>query len=76
MTGTATTARKRRRATKRPSKVEHRPLNEAARMRVAIYTRISTDEDNQPFSLEAQRDRLTPTSTHKRTGRSSATTRI
>ena len=27
-------------------------------MRVAIYTRISTDEDHQPFSLEAQEIRL------------------
>lgn len=27
-------------------------------MRVAIYTRISTDEDRQPFSLEAQEKRL------------------
>ena len=27
-------------------------------MRIAIYTRISTDEDNQPFSLGAQQDRL------------------
>jgi site-specific DNA recombinase len=27
-------------------------------MRVATYTRISTDEENQPYSLEAQADRL------------------
>jgi site-specific DNA recombinase len=27
-------------------------------MRVAIYTRISTDEDHQPYSLEAQATRL------------------
>ena len=27
-------------------------------MRVAVYTRISTDEEHQPFSLEAQADRL------------------
>lgn len=27
-------------------------------MRVATYTRISTDEDHQPYSLEAQADRL------------------
>ena len=27
-------------------------------MGIAIYTRISTDEDNQPFSLGAQQDRL------------------
>ena len=27
-------------------------------MRIATYTRISTDEDNQPFSLGAQQDRL------------------
>src|SRR5919198_1733875 len=27
-------------------------------MRVAIYTRISTDETNQPFSLEAQDTKL------------------
>jgi site-specific DNA recombinase len=27
-------------------------------MRVATYTRISTDEDHQPFSLDAQADRL------------------
>src|SRR6266498_253162 len=28
------------------------------RMKVATYTRISTDEERQPFSLEAQTDRL------------------
>ena len=27
-------------------------------MRVAIYTRISTDEDHLPYSLEAQTERL------------------
>jgi site-specific DNA recombinase len=27
-------------------------------MRVAVYTRISTDEDHQPYSLEAQTERL------------------
>ncbi len=27
-------------------------------MRVAIYTRISTDGDHQPYSLEAQGERL------------------
>jgi site-specific DNA recombinase len=27
-------------------------------VRVATYTRISTDEDHQPYSLEAQADRL------------------
>ncbi len=27
-------------------------------MRVATYTRISTDEDHQPYSLEAQAERL------------------
>jgi len=27
-------------------------------MRVALYTRISTDEDRQPFSLGAQEERL------------------
>jgi site-specific DNA recombinase len=27
-------------------------------MRIATYTRISTDEEHQPFSLEAQRERL------------------
>ncbi len=27
-------------------------------MRVAIYTRISTDEEHQPYSLEAQDTRL------------------
>jgi hypothetical protein len=27
-------------------------------VRVAIYLRISTDEERQPFSLEAQRERL------------------
>ncbi|NUQ46854.1 MAG: recombinase family protein, partial [Phycisphaerae bacterium] len=26
--------------------------------RVAFYTRISTDEDHQKFSLDAQKDRL------------------
>src|SRR5438445_13138204 len=29
-------------------------------VRVAIYLRISTDEDNQPYSLEAQEHRLLP----------------
>lgn len=27
-------------------------------MRIATYTRISTDEEHQPYSLEAQNDRL------------------
>lgn len=27
-------------------------------MRVAIYLRISTDEDHQPYSLEAQETKL------------------
>ena len=27
-------------------------------MRIATYLRISTDEERQPFSLEAQADRL------------------
>lgn len=27
-------------------------------MKVATYSRISTDEDRQPFSLGAQKDRL------------------
>src|ERR1051325_10036918 len=27
-------------------------------MRIATYTRISTDEEHQPYSLEAQRERL------------------
>lgn len=27
-------------------------------MRVATYTRISTDEEHQPYSLEAQAERL------------------
>ena len=27
-------------------------------LRVGLYTRISTDEDHQPYSLEAQADRL------------------
>jgi len=27
-------------------------------MRVATYTRISTDEDHQPYSLESQAERL------------------
>ncbi|MGH9023693.1 MAG: hypothetical protein ACRDV9_11455, partial [Acidimicrobiia bacterium] len=30
-----------------------------ASVRVGIYLRISTDEEHQPFSLEAQRHRLT-----------------
>jgi DNA invertase Pin-like site-specific DNA recombinase len=35
------------------------PLSQAARpLRVAIYIRISTDEEHQPFSLEAQDKRL------------------
>ncbi len=36
-----------------------RPMQQCpARMKVATYTRISTDEERQPFSLEAQTDRL------------------
>lgn len=31
---------------------------EVDEMRVATYTRISTDEAHQPYSLEAQADRL------------------
>jgi site-specific DNA recombinase len=31
---------------------------EGAIVRIATYTRISTDEDNQPFSLGAQEERL------------------
>lgn len=31
---------------------------QGAEMRIASYCRISTDEERQPFSLEAQRDRL------------------
>jgi site-specific DNA recombinase len=31
---------------------------QARRLRVAIYIRISTDEEHQPFSLEAQRTKL------------------
>src|SRR5688572_14278941 len=31
---------------------------EGAAMRIATYTRISTDEDHQPYSLEAQAGRL------------------
>ena len=27
-------------------------------MRIATYTRISTDEEHQPYSLSAQSDRL------------------
>ncbi len=33
-------------------------LEAEATTRVALYLRISTDEDHQPFSLEAQQDRL------------------
>jgi site-specific DNA recombinase len=38
----------------------HRPTRreEAASRRVAIYLRRSTDEDHQPFSLEAQETKL------------------
>ena len=31
---------------------------QVATIRVATYTRISTDEEHQPYSLEAQADRL------------------
>jgi site-specific DNA recombinase len=34
------------------------PAEEAGRVRVATYARISTDEERQPNSLEAQRVRL------------------
>ncbi len=33
-------------------------MSERTELRVALYTRISTDETNQPYSLGAQRDRL------------------
>ncbi len=33
-------------------------MSERKELRVALYTRISTDEINQPYSLGAQRDRL------------------
>lgn len=44
------------RGRKRPT--DRGSLPETSRVRVALYTRISTDEDHQPFSLEAQQDRL------------------
>lgn len=31
---------------------------EGAKMKIATYCRISTDEQRQPYSLDAQRDRL------------------
>jgi site-specific DNA recombinase len=34
------------------------PISEKPTVRVAIYTRISTNEENQPYSLEAQRKHL------------------
>jgi len=34
------------------------PISEKPAVRVAIYTRISTNEENQPYSLEAQRKHL------------------
>ena len=36
------------------------PAGSAEPVRVATYTRISTDEERQPNSLEAQRVRLEP----------------
>ncbi|MGH2749735.1 MAG: recombinase family protein [Actinomycetota bacterium] len=50
------TARKTARGKKRPA--TQGGILPASRVRVAVYTRISTDEDHQPFSLEAQQDRL------------------
>src|SRR5258705_2318388 len=44
------------RKTRTPHRV--RQIEEATSRRVAIYLRRSTDEDNQPFSLEAQETRL------------------
>lgn len=41
-----------------------------ATMRIATYTRISTDEELQPYSLEAQAVRLGPMPRARRTGRS------
>jgi site-specific DNA recombinase len=41
-----------------PRRVTVRPMETTKRIRVATYTRISTDEAHQPYSLEAQTERL------------------
>jgi site-specific DNA recombinase len=38
--------------------VRSQPAQEVQTVRVATYTRISTDEEHQPYSLEAQAERL------------------
>ena len=43
---------------KTPTKRRPTSINEATHRRVAIYLRRSTDEDHQPFSLEAQETKL------------------
>jgi site-specific DNA recombinase len=48
----------RRRQTGRIARRPLAPVGEGNPMRVAIYTRISTDETHQPYSLEAQAGRL------------------
>lgn len=37
--------------------MQDKPLDDTAPARIAVYTRISTDEEHQKFSLDAQRDR-------------------
>ena len=45
-------------ANKPPGKPRTPRNTDSTRPRVAFYTRISTDEDHQKYSLDAQKDRL------------------
>lgn len=45
---------------RKPTPTNKTPTPPGGVVRVAIYLRISTDEDNQPYSLEAQEHRLMP----------------
>src|SRR3954454_7420033 len=45
------------RRTKRTRRRE--PITPDTRLRVALYTRRSTDDEHQPYTIEAQTDRLT-----------------
>ena len=47
-----------RRAGRRKTTGKRSPVPAGSSLRVATYTRISTDEVNQPYSLEAQADHL------------------
>src|SRR2546423_1711859 len=43
---------------RKPQTTNNQPAATSSPLRAAIYLRISTDEEHQPFSLEAQRHRL------------------